>query len=94
MSSNTGTGNASSSGGKSTPMTTSDASRIQSSQAKGGGDMSAHGFAARAQSAGARNANAGITGGGKTGGGGGGGGKTGGHRRWAWRWAARSDQCA
>ncbi|PLB47561.1 hypothetical protein P170DRAFT_437393 [Aspergillus steynii IBT 23096] len=35
-------------------MTQSDASRIQSSQAKGGGDMSSGGFAARAQSAGDR----------------------------------------
>ncbi|EAA29480.1 hypothetical protein GE21DRAFT_5193 [Neurospora crassa] len=35
-------------------MTKSDSSRIQSSQAKGGGDMSSGGFAARAQSAGDR----------------------------------------
>ncbi|KAJ5733031.1 hypothetical protein N7533_013478 [Penicillium manginii] len=33
----------------------SDAARIQSSQAKSGGDMSSGGFAARAQSAGDRN---------------------------------------
>ncbi|KAF2179286.1 hypothetical protein K469DRAFT_596921 [Zopfia rhizophila CBS 207.26] len=48
-----------SSEGKFTPMTKSDASRIQSSQARGG-EMSSSGFAARAQSAGERNANAGI----------------------------------
>ncbi|KAJ3282262.1 hypothetical protein HK104_010983 [Borealophlyctis nickersoniae] len=47
---NTGHGN---------PMTTSDSSRIQSSQAKAGHDTGAGSFAARAQSAGARNANAG-----------------------------------
>ncbi|KAL2188976.1 hypothetical protein L209DRAFT_752135 [Thermothelomyces heterothallicus CBS 203.75] len=35
-------------------MTKSDSSRIQSSQAKSGGDMSSGGFAARAQSAGDR----------------------------------------
>ncbi|KAI1807501.1 hypothetical protein F4811DRAFT_549878 [Daldinia bambusicola] len=35
-------------------MTKSDASRIQSGQAKSGGDMSSKGFAARAQSAGDR----------------------------------------
>ncbi|KAG8407462.1 hypothetical protein J3459_018191 [Metarhizium acridum] len=34
------------------PMTKSDSSRVQSSQAKSGGDMSSSGFAARAQSAG------------------------------------------
>ncbi|KAB2098650.1 hypothetical protein AG0111_0g13128 [Alternaria gaisen] len=45
------------SGTKSTPMTSSDASRIQSSQALGGKDMSSGGFATRAQSAGAKNAN-------------------------------------
>ncbi|KAG6063588.1 hypothetical protein E4U32_001058 [Claviceps aff. humidiphila group G2b] len=39
-------------------MTTEDASRIQSSQAKSGGDMSSGGFAARAQSGAAANANA------------------------------------
>ncbi|KAJ9604280.1 hypothetical protein H2200_011114 [Cladophialophora chaetospira] len=39
-------------------MTKRDASRIQSSQAKGGRDMSSKSFAARAQSAGDRNANA------------------------------------
>ncbi|KAM5430748.1 hypothetical protein McanMca71_005176 [Microsporum canis] len=39
------------------PMTKEDASRIQSSQATGGKDMSSGGFAARAQSAGDRNAN-------------------------------------
>ncbi|KAF2852609.1 hypothetical protein T440DRAFT_466738 [Plenodomus tracheiphilus IPT5] len=54
MSSNTG--NTNSNGGKSTPMTGSDAPRIQSSQAKGGKDMSSGGFAARAQSAGDKNA--------------------------------------
>ncbi|KAG6087409.1 hypothetical protein E4U15_007897 [Claviceps sp. LM218 group G6] len=42
----------------STPMTQQDAARVQSSQAKNGGDMSSGGFAARAQSAGAHNANA------------------------------------
>ncbi|KAI0815578.1 hypothetical protein GGR55DRAFT_629398 [Xylaria sp. FL0064] len=44
--------------GQGKAMTSSDASRIQSSQARGGGDMSSDGFAARAQSAGARNDNA------------------------------------
>ncbi|KAK5459557.1 hypothetical protein LTS15_003686 [Exophiala xenobiotica] len=39
-------------------MTKSDAARIQSSQAKSGGDMSSSGFPARAQGAGDRNANA------------------------------------
>ncbi|KAL7414743.1 hypothetical protein BDY24DRAFT_384430 [Mrakia frigida] len=39
-------------------VTPRDASRIQSTQAKGGKDMSSRGFASRAQSAGARNANA------------------------------------
>ncbi|KAI1341376.1 hypothetical protein F5Y15DRAFT_354760 [Xylariaceae sp. FL0016] len=39
-------------------MTPADASRIQSSNAKSGGDMSSGGFAARAQAAGARNDNA------------------------------------
>ena len=38
-------------------MTSSDASRIQSSQALGGKDMSSGSFAARAQSAGDKNAN-------------------------------------
>ncbi|KJK86982.1 hypothetical protein H633G_09164 [Metarhizium anisopliae BRIP 53284] len=38
-------------------MTKSDSSRIQSSQAKGGNDMSSGGFAARAQSAGDRHDN-------------------------------------
>ncbi|KAG6044874.1 hypothetical protein E4U17_000364 [Claviceps sp. LM77 group G4] len=42
----------------STQMTQEDASRIQSSQAKNGGDMSSDGFAARAQGAAATNANA------------------------------------
>ncbi|KAF1912740.1 hypothetical protein BDU57DRAFT_503260 [Ampelomyces quisqualis] len=42
-------------GSKSTPTTSSDASRVQSSQATGGKDMSAGGFAARAQSAGDKN---------------------------------------
>ncbi|KHN98481.1 Seed maturation protein [Metarhizium album ARSEF 1941] len=37
------------------PMTKSDAARVQSSQAKNGGDMSSAGFAARAQAAGDRN---------------------------------------
>jgi hypothetical protein len=51
-------------------MSQSDASRIQSSQAKGGGDMSSSGFASRAQSAGDRNANeAAMQGGGHQGGG-------------------------
>jgi len=45
---------------KSSKMTTSDASRIQSAQAKSGNDP---GFAARAQSAAARNDNAGGKGG-------------------------------
>ncbi|KLO06076.1 hypothetical protein SCHPADRAFT_910585 [Schizopora paradoxa] len=45
-----------------TTTTKSDASRIQSSQAKAGRDMSPRGFAARAQSAGARNANTGAPG--------------------------------
>ncbi|BFZ62856.1 hypothetical protein YB2330_003966 [Saitoella coloradoensis] len=53
-------------------MSQSDASRIQSSQAKSGNGP---GFAARAQSAGDRNANSGQSGGG---GGGGGGGQSGG----------------
>ncbi|PVH90355.1 hypothetical protein DM02DRAFT_678662 [Periconia macrospinosa] len=57
----TGSAKGSSSGGaKFTPMTKSDASRIQSSQARSGGDMSSSGFAARAQSSRDRNANAGI----------------------------------
>ncbi|KAF2019150.1 hypothetical protein BU24DRAFT_418759 [Aaosphaeria arxii CBS 175.79] len=43
---------------KSNPMTGDDASRIQSQQAKSGGDMSSGGFSARAQSAAARNDNA------------------------------------
>ncbi|KAK0371835.1 hypothetical protein CLIM01_10804 [Colletotrichum limetticola] len=43
-------------------MTKDDASRIQSSQDKGGKDMSSGGFAARAQGAGDRNANAGVGG--------------------------------
>ncbi|KAJ9624439.1 hypothetical protein H2203_005174 [Taxawa tesnikishii (nom. ined.)] len=38
------------------PMTQTDAARIQSAQARGGGDMSSKGFAARAQAAGDRNA--------------------------------------
>ncbi|TDZ37848.1 hypothetical protein C8035_v001258 [Colletotrichum spinosum] len=41
-------------------MTQSDASRIQSTQDKGGKDMSKDGFAARAQAAGDKNANAGL----------------------------------
>jgi hypothetical protein len=48
------------------PMTGSDASRIQSAQAKSGGDMSAGGFSARAQRAAAHNANAGVSGRGST----------------------------
>ncbi|GAO47219.1 hypothetical protein SAICODRAFT_8773 [Saitoella complicata NRRL Y-17804] len=58
-------------------MSQSDASRIQSSQAKSGNNP---GFAARAQSAGDRNANSGQCGGGGGGGGGqsGGGGQQGG----------------
>ncbi|KAF8848937.1 hypothetical protein BDZ45DRAFT_753292 [Acephala macrosclerotiorum] len=55
-------------------MTKSDSSRIQSSQATNGRDMSSNGFASRAQSAGDRNANANpgssAGGGGKSGGGG------------------------
>ncbi|KAH7312711.1 hypothetical protein B0I35DRAFT_437571 [Stachybotrys elegans] len=50
--------------GHQSSMTSQDASRIQSSQAKSGGDMSSGGFAARAQSAGARNENAGYSQGG------------------------------
>ncbi|ATZ49521.1 hypothetical protein BCIN_04g06580 [Botrytis cinerea B05.10] len=42
-----------------TKMTKDDASRIQSTQAQGGKDMSSSGFAARAQGAGDRNANTG-----------------------------------
>ncbi|KAJ4993145.1 hypothetical protein SVAN01_01497 [Stagonosporopsis vannaccii] len=57
-SSNSKAGGASSNNGaKSSTMTSSDASRIQSTQARGGKDMSSGGFAARAQSAGDRNAN-------------------------------------
>ncbi|KAH3957259.1 hypothetical protein HBI70_236440 [Parastagonospora nodorum] len=44
-------------GGKSNTMSSADASRIQSTQAKGGKDMSADCFAARAQGAGDKNAN-------------------------------------
>ncbi|RYN63052.1 hypothetical protein AA0117_g12852 [Alternaria alternata] len=62
-SSDSNTGGASNNNGtKSTPMTSSDASRIQSSQALGGKDMSSGSFAARAQSAGAKNANQAGTG--------------------------------
>ncbi|KAI0436825.1 hypothetical protein F4803DRAFT_556616 [Xylaria telfairii] len=43
-------------------MTPSDASRIQSSQATAGRDMSSGGFAARAQSAAAHNVNSGYSG--------------------------------
>ncbi|GAB0133620.1 hypothetical protein EsDP_00002024 [Epichloe bromicola] len=39
-------------------MSKADASRIQSGQARNGGDMSSSGFAARAQAAGDRNAQA------------------------------------
>ncbi|KAF2003043.1 hypothetical protein P154DRAFT_429674 [Amniculicola lignicola CBS 123094] len=42
---------------KSNPMTKSDSSRIQSTQAKGGKDTGAGSFSARAQSAGDKNAN-------------------------------------
>ncbi|KAI9683245.1 MAG: hypothetical protein M1822_006110 [Bathelium mastoideum] len=42
------------------PMTQDAASRIQSTQATSGGDMSSGGFAARAQSAAARNENASL----------------------------------
>ncbi|EAL62856.1 hypothetical protein DDB_G0289245 [Dictyostelium discoideum AX4] len=42
---------------KSTPMTKDAASRIQSSAAKSGGDVSSGSFASRAQSAAAINAN-------------------------------------
>ncbi|KAH6643530.1 hypothetical protein C7974DRAFT_376 [Boeremia exigua] len=57
-SSDSKTGGASKNGGaKSSTMAASDASRIQSSQALGGKDMSSGGFAARAQSAGDKNAN-------------------------------------
>uniref|UniRef100_A0A093UMD5 Uncharacterized protein n=1 Tax=Talaromyces marneffei PM1 TaxID=1077442 RepID=A0A093UMD5_TALMA len=45
-------------------MTKSDASRIQSSQARSGGDMSSKGFAARAQSAGDHWASSNYTSGG------------------------------
>ncbi|KAK1965797.1 hypothetical protein LY78DRAFT_681413 [Colletotrichum sublineola] len=44
-------------------MTKEDASRIQSTQAQGGKDMSSGGFAARAQGAADRNANANAGGG-------------------------------
>ncbi|KAJ7223146.1 hypothetical protein GGX14DRAFT_162941 [Mycena pura] len=44
-----------------TPMTTTAASRIQSSQAKSGSDTSRASFPARAQSAAATNANKGVT---------------------------------
>ncbi|KAK7976822.1 translation initiation factor SUI1 [Apiospora arundinis] len=47
-------------GDKGTPMTPSDASRIQGGQARSGGDMSSGGFAARAQSAGDTNQNTGY----------------------------------
>ncbi|KAI1302212.1 hypothetical protein F5Y03DRAFT_396555 [Xylaria venustula] len=47
--------------GQGTPMKPSDAARIQSSQAKGGGDMSSGGFAARAQSGAAKNENTGYS---------------------------------
>ncbi|KAL2880544.1 hypothetical protein SGCOL_004266 [Colletotrichum sp. CLE4] len=53
-------------------MTKEAASTIQSTQAKGGKDMSSGGFAARAQGAGDRNANAGLGGHGQSGGQGGG----------------------
>ncbi|KAI4913068.1 uncharacterized protein J4E92_009940 [Alternaria infectoria] len=53
------TGNTGGSSKGSAPMSQSDASRIQSANAKSGGDMSSGGFAARAQGAGDRNANAG-----------------------------------
>ncbi|KAM5447034.1 hypothetical protein MaudCBS49596_006215 [Microsporum audouinii] len=43
-------------------MTKSDASRIQSTQARGGKHMSSSGFAARAQAAGDRNSNVSNTG--------------------------------
>ncbi|KAK1459585.1 hypothetical protein CMEL01_02584 [Colletotrichum melonis] len=56
-------------------MTKDDASRIQSSQNKGGKDMSSGGFAARAQGAGDRNANAGVGGQGQGGAGAGQGGQ-------------------
>ncbi|KAI0433452.1 hypothetical protein F5Y09DRAFT_74062 [Xylaria sp. FL1042] len=46
-------------GGQGKAMTSSDASRIQSTQSRGGGDMSSGGFAARAQAAAARNNNSG-----------------------------------
>ncbi|KAH6673116.1 hypothetical protein B0J14DRAFT_63560 [Halenospora varia] len=57
---------------KSRGMSKSDSQRIQSSQARGGGDMSSSGFAARAQGAADRAvnaANAGNNAGGNTGGG-------------------------
>ncbi|KAI1121093.1 hypothetical protein F5Y10DRAFT_272438 [Nemania abortiva] len=47
--------------GQGKAMTPADASRIQSGQARSGGDMSSGGFAARAQSAGARNENTGYS---------------------------------
>ncbi|KAI4673853.1 uncharacterized protein J4E84_010850 [Alternaria hordeiaustralica] len=61
MSGNNNTNSGNTGGGSKgfTPMTQGDASRIQSGQAKSGGDISSGGFAARAQSAGDRNANAG-----------------------------------
>ncbi|KAI1756775.1 hypothetical protein F4782DRAFT_549232 [Xylaria castorea] len=47
--------------GNGNAMTPSSASKIQSSQATAGRDMSSGGFAARAQSAGARNENSGSS---------------------------------
>ncbi|KAJ2975958.1 hypothetical protein NUW58_g8210 [Xylaria curta] len=47
--------------GQGSAMTPSDASRIQSAQARSGGNMSSGGFAARAQAAGARNENTGYS---------------------------------
>ncbi|KAI9094126.1 hypothetical protein DFS34DRAFT_629977 [Phlyctochytrium arcticum] len=44
------------------PMTTSDASRIQSSQAKSGANMTSSGFSARAQAAGAKNSTSAASG--------------------------------
>ncbi|KAL0567172.1 hypothetical protein V5O48_014822 [Marasmius crinis-equi] len=46
------------------PMTTTDASRIQSTQAKAGNDMSKGSFPAKAQAAAQTNLNKGIPGGG------------------------------
>ncbi|OAL49835.1 hypothetical protein IQ07DRAFT_644118 [Pyrenochaeta sp. DS3sAY3a] len=60
MSSNTTSNSASTSGSSKGSMTKADSERIQSTQAKGGNDVGAGSFAAKAQSAGDRNAAAGA----------------------------------